>query len=66
MLRSVFPPTRKSIWQTGAVKPCGPHNCITYFGSVRAFHTSSRGASNIRVTVIRSLPKSGDTALPNH
>src|SRR6476646_3921326 len=23
-----FPPTRKSISQTGAVKPLGPHNCI--------------------------------------
>src|SRR5438105_2664690 len=28
-----FPPTRKSILQTGAVKPFGPHHCITHFGS---------------------------------
>src|ERR1022692_1766917 len=50
-----FPPTRKSIWQTGAVKPFGPHHCITYFGSVHAFQTSSRGASKTLVTTIRSI-----------
>src|ERR1700749_4155282 len=50
-----FPPTRKSILQTGAVKPFGPHHCITYFGSVHAFQTSSRGASKTRVIVIRSV-----------
>src|SRR6266852_1342378 len=50
-----FPPTRKSIWQTGAVKPFGPHHCITYFGSVHAFQTNSRGASKILVTTIRSI-----------
>src|ERR1700733_6323351 len=50
-----LPPTRKSIWQTGEVKPFGPHHCITYFGSVHAFHTNSRGASKILVTTIRSI-----------
>src|ERR1700748_2526722 len=50
-----FPPTRKSILQTGAVKPFGPHHCITYFGSVHAFQTNSRGASNTLVTTIRSI-----------
>src|SRR5579864_8357851 len=50
-----FPPTRKSIWQTGEVKPFGPHHCITYFGSVHAFHTNSRGASKTLVTTIRSI-----------
>src|SRR5246127_1290675 len=50
-----FPPTRKSIWQTGAVKPFGPHHCITYFGSVHAFQTNSRGASKTLVTTIRSI-----------
>src|SRR5438874_2578734 len=50
-----FPPTRKSILQTGEVKPFGPHHCITYFGSVHAFHTNSRGASKIFVTTIRSI-----------
>src|SRR5260370_42407379 len=50
-----FPPTRKSILQTGAVKPFGPHHCITYFGSVHAFQTNSRGASKTLVTTIRSV-----------
>src|ERR1700679_3307289 len=50
-----FPPTRKSIWETGEVKPLGPHHCITYFGSVYAFQTSSRGASKTLVTTIRSV-----------
>src|SRR6202789_1519130 len=49
-----FPPTRKSILHTGAVNPFGPHHCITYLGSVHAFHTSSRGASKTLVIVIRS------------
>src|ERR1700722_13803486 len=49
-----FPPTRKSILQKGAVKSFGPHHCITYFGSVHAFQTNSRGASKILVTTIRS------------
>src|SRR5215475_3978990 len=49
-----FPPTRKSILQTGAVNPFGPHHCITYFGSVHAFQTNARGASNTRVITIRS------------
>src|SRR6202163_3122178 len=55
MQRRDFPPTRKSILQTGAVKPFGPHHCITYFGSVHAFQTNSRGASKILVTTIRSV-----------
>src|ERR1700678_3227701 len=50
-----FPPTRKSILQKGAVKPFGPHHCITYFGSVHAFQTNSRGASTTLVTTIRSV-----------
>src|ERR1700692_215128 len=50
-----FPPTRKSILQKGAVKPFGPHHCITYFGSVHAFQTNARGASNTLVTTIRSV-----------
>src|SRR5271167_5121038 len=54
MQQSNFPPTRKSIWQTGAVKPFGPHHCIMYFGSVHAFQTNSRGASKTLVTTIRS------------
>src|SRR3979490_2034454 len=50
-----FPPARKSTWQTGAGKPFGPHHCITYFGSVHAFQTNSRGASKTLVTTIRSV-----------
>src|ERR1700723_3217923 len=55
MQQRSFPPTRKSIWQTGAVKPFGPHHCMMYFGSVHAFQTSSRGASKLLVTTIRSI-----------
>src|SRR5208283_5085307 len=55
MQKRDFPPTRKSIWQTGAVKPFGPHHCITYFGSVHAFQSNSRGASKTLVTTIRSI-----------
>src|SRR5580658_6831400 len=50
-----FPPTRKSILQTGEVKPFGPHHCITYFGSVHAFQTNARGASKTLVITIRSI-----------
>src|SRR6202034_1253365 len=55
MQQRSFPPTRKSILQTGAVKPFGPHHCMMYFGSVHAFQTSSRGASKTLVTTIRSI-----------
>src|SRR5690349_10216433 len=55
MHRRDFPPTRKSILQTGAVKPFGPHHCFTYLGSVHAFQTNSRGASKTRVITIRSV-----------
>src|ERR1700757_1193397 len=50
-----FPPTRKSILQKGAVKPFGPHHCITYCGSVHAFQTNAREASKTLVTTIRSF-----------
>src|SRR6202041_444838 len=50
-----FPPTRKSILQKGAVKPFGPHHCITYFGLVHASQTNARGASKILVITIRSV-----------
>src|SRR6202042_2000242 len=55
MQKRDFPPTRKSILQTGAVKPFGPHHCITYFGSVHALQTNSRGASKTLVTTILSV-----------
>src|ERR1700685_1954457 len=55
MQQRSFPPTRKSILQTGEVKPFGPHHCMMYFGSVHAFQTNSRGASKILATTIRSV-----------
>src|ERR1700730_14222757 len=55
MQQRYFPPTRKSILQKGVVKPFGPHHCITYYGSVHAFQTNSRGASKTLVTTIRSV-----------
>src|SRR3984885_2140969 len=55
MQQRSFPPTRKSILQTGAVKPFGPHHCMMYFGSVHALQTNSRGASKTLVTTIRSI-----------
>src|ERR1700733_15298712 len=50
-----FPPTRKSISQKGAVKPFGPHHCITYFGFVHASQTNARGASKTLLITIRSV-----------
>src|SRR5579863_10005759 len=55
MQQRSFPPTRKSISQTGSLKPFCLHHCITYFGSVHAFQTNSRGASKTLVTTIRSI-----------
>src|SRR5258708_12796166 len=55
MQKRNFPPTRKSISQAGQLKPFGPHHCITYFGSVHAFQTNSRGPSKTLVTTIRSV-----------
>src|SRR6476660_9539210 len=48
------PPTRKSILATGEVKPFGPHQRMTYSGSLQTFQTRSAGALNTRVTT-RSL-----------
>src|SRR3972149_4139749 len=45
-----MPPTRRSMSQEGAMKPSGPHQRFTSSGSVHAFHTSSRGASNVRLS----------------
>src|SRR5579864_7571092 len=55
MQQRSFPPTRKSILQTGEVKPFGPHHRMMYFGSVHAFQTNSRGASKTLVITIRSV-----------
>src|SRR5258708_12728620 len=47
----IAPAGRKSNSQTGLVNPRGPHHCATCFGSVHTLNTSSRGASNSRVTL---------------
>src|SRR5260370_12601774 len=60
-----FPPTRKSISQKGAVKPFGPHHCITYFGAVHAFQTNSPGASKTLLTTIRSLSLTLFSVIPD-
>src|ERR1700679_3957915 len=65
MQRRDFPPTRTSIWQTGAVKPFGPHHCITYLGSVHAFQTSSRGASKTLVITIGSVSLTALFVIPD-
>src|SRR5260370_16842368 len=44
------PPGRKSNSQTGLVNLWGPHHRATCFGSVHTLNTSSRGASNTRVS----------------
>src|SRR5260370_32392257 len=43
------PPGRTSISHTGLVKPCGPHQCAKWAGSVHILNTSSRGASMTRL-----------------
>src|SRR5215471_7313932 len=50
-----FHPPRISIFPTATAIPFYPHHCITYFGSVHAFQTNSRGASKTLVTTIRSV-----------
>src|SRR3990170_3849354 len=59
MQLSQTPPTRKSILQTGVVKPFGPHQRMKRSGSAQAFQTSSRGASNMRSM---TRPGSSDSA----
>src|SRR5215218_6272148 len=49
ILTSDEPPTRKSISALGEVNSVGPHQRITYSGSLQDFHTSSTGASKMRV-----------------
>src|SRR5437868_10860813 len=47
----ILPPGRGSASQTGASKPCGPHQAARCFASVHMLNTSARGASNTRVIV---------------
>src|SRR5258708_17842861 len=49
MSMRMAPPGRTSTWQTGLVNPRGPHHCSKCFGSIHAFQTSLRGASNVRI-----------------
>src|SRR5437667_441869 len=51
MQKRYLPPTRRSILMKGAVNPSGPHHRFARSGSVHAFHTASRGASNTRTIV---------------
>src|SRR5918999_647461 len=55
MHTSDAPPTRKSISALGDVNPAGPHQRLTYSGSLQAFHTSSTGASKMRVTTTSNV-----------
>src|ERR1043166_4208190 len=56
MMKFHSPPGRTSILRIVFVKPFGPHQWMTWRGSVHIRHTSSRGASNTRVAAIsRSL-----------
>src|SRR5690606_779744 len=54
-----LPPGRRSISHGGALKPLGPHQDAMWPGSVHAFQSSSRGASNTReMTISRSATNS--------
>src|SRR4030065_2733632 len=46
------PPTLNSIFSMVVEKPFGPHQFTTCLGLVHASHTSSRGASKVRVMTI--------------
>src|SRR4029077_17078621 len=50
MWMRMAPPGCTSNSQTGFVNPRGRHHCATHLGSVHALNTSSRGASNTRVS----------------
>src|SRR5215207_4797905 len=55
MHTSDAPPTRKSISALGDVNPAGPHHRVTYAGFLQAFHTSSTGASKMRLTTTSNV-----------
>src|SRR5687767_7656946 len=52
MQTSETPPSRKSIFASGEVKPFGPHHFITLSESDQCFQTSATGASKVRVRLI--------------
>src|SRR3712207_6228933 len=64
MHTSDAPPTRKSISALGDVKPVGPHHRITYSESLHAFHTSSTGASKMRVMTTSKVWVFSSVSLP--
>src|ERR687890_2133288 len=64
MHTSDAPPTRKSISARGEVNPVGPHHRLTYSGSLQAFHTSSTGASKMRVTTTSKVRVFSFVSLP--
>src|SRR5215216_3054279 len=64
MHTSDAPPTRKSISALGDVNPVGPHRRLTYSGSLQAFHTSSTGASKMRVTTTSKVRVFSFVSLP--
>src|SRR4051812_6281191 len=52
MTKTHSPPARNSNFDVVIVKPSGPHQWPRWVCEVHAFHTSSRGASNRRETMI--------------
>src|ERR1700716_3179848 len=51
MTKRQTPPGFMSNALVVVVKPSGPHHCARCLGSVHAFHTRLRGASNTRVPI---------------
>src|SRR5687768_14717064 len=49
---SETPPSRKSIFASGEVKPFGPHHFTTLSESDQCFQTSATGAWKVRVRLI--------------
>src|SRR4051812_26574756 len=64
MTNRYAPPTRRSISHEVIVPRRPAHHCETSEGSVHARHTSSRGASNSRVTRISVSVGRVITAVP--
>src|SRR5882762_7057078 len=58
MTKRQTPPAFTSILRVVVVKPFGPHHLPMCSGSVHTFHTSSRGASKMRVAAISRSPTS--------
>src|SRR5580765_1465373 len=63
MTKRHTPPGFTSMLWMVVVKPFGPHQLPTCSGSVHTFHTSSRGASKIRVAATSRSPTSAVLSL---